>query len=93
MDKSIIENIAQLARLQLTENEREEATTSIGNILSLIDQLQSIDTTGIEPLAHATSSSQRLREDLVTETDQSETLLALAPMAEEGMFLVPKVID
>ena len=88
-----VQNIAHLARLQLSEGEKQEALNSINSILQLIDQMQAVDTTGIEPLAHAYEASQRLREDVVTEQNQRDILLALAPSAEKGLFLVPKVIE
>ena len=88
-----IENIAHLARLQLSAAEKAEALSSIGNILTMIDQMQAVDTTGVEPLAHGFDASQRLREDVVTETNQRDLLLKLAPSAAEGLFLVPKVLE
>jgi aspartyl-tRNA(Asn)/glutamyl-tRNA(Gln) amidotransferase subunit C len=88
-----VENIAHLARLQLSAAEQQEALGSIRNILQLIDQMQAIDTAGVEPLAHANDASQRLREDQVTEPDQRDLLLALAPSADRGLYLVPKVIE
>jgi aspartyl-tRNA(Asn)/glutamyl-tRNA(Gln) amidotransferase subunit C len=88
-----IEIISHLARLTLSEGERHEALSSITSILSLVDQMQAVDTSEVEPLAHAFDASQRLREDVVTEQDQRDTLLALAPSAENGLFLVPKVIE
>ena len=88
-----VENIAHLARLQLSPPEKQEALSSITNILQVIDQMQSINTTGVEPLAHAYEAAQRLRDDVVTEKDQRITLLALAPSTERGLFLVPKVLE
>jgi aspartyl-tRNA(Asn)/glutamyl-tRNA(Gln) amidotransferase subunit C len=86
-------NVAHLARLQLSDVEQQEAQNSINNILLMIDQMQLIDTNGVEPLAHAHEASQRLREDVVTERDQREVLLALAPNTDRGLFLVPKVLE
>lgn len=88
-----IDTIAHLARLDLSDAGKQEALNSINNILALINQMQAIDTSGVEPLAHAFDASQRLREDKVTEPNQRELLLALAPSAAEGLFLVPKVIE
>lgn len=85
--------IAHLARLQLSEAEKAEALNGITSILGMIDQMQALDTTGVEPLAHGFDASQRLRADVVTETDQRDTLLKLAPNAAEGLFLVPKVLE
>lgn len=89
-----VENIAHLARLQLSPAEKQEALNSITSILKVIDQMQALDTTGVEPLAHANdAASQRLRDDVVTEPDQRAALMALAPSADKGLYLVPKVIE
>lgn len=88
-----VENIAHLARLHLSPAEQQEALNSISSILQLIDQMQAVDTSGVEPLAHASAVPQRLREDIVTETDQRDVLLKLAPSADKGLYLVPKVIE
>lgn len=92
-----MENIAHLARLQLSAGEKQEVLHSIVSILELIDQMQAVDTTGVEPLCHAFEASQRLREDVVTEHDQRAGLLALAPKGgsniELGLYLVPKVLE
>ncbi|MDR0780957.1 MAG: Asp-tRNA(Asn)/Glu-tRNA(Gln) amidotransferase subunit GatC [Pseudomonadales bacterium] len=88
-----IDIIAHLARLSLTDTERSDALGSIASILQLVNQMQAVDTSAVAPLAHPFEASQRLREDVVTESDQRETLLTLAPSAEQGLFLVPKVIE
>lgn len=85
--------IAHLARLQLSEAEEEEAAHNFENILGLIDQMQSADTDQLEPLSHAIEASQPLREDIVTETNQRDELQKNAPKCEQGLFLVPKVIE
>ena len=85
--------IANLARLQLNEAEQQEATDNFKNILALIDQMQSADTDKLEPLSHAIETSQPLREDLVTEVDQRDDLQKIAPKCEQGLYLVPKVIE
>lgn len=90
---SDIETIAHLARLELNTAEKQEALNSINNILQVIDQMQAADTSQVEPLAHAYDATQRCREDLVSETNQRETLLKLAPATADGLFLVPKVIE
>lgn len=88
-----IENIAHLARLQLSDAEKTEALDRINSILKMIDQMQAVDTTNVEPLAHGYDASQRLRDDVVTESDQRDVLLKLAPNADQGLFLVPKVLE
>jgi len=88
-----VENIAHLARLHLSDAEKQEAANSMSNILKLIDQMQSVDTESVEPLAHAFDAVQRLREDEVTETSRRDDLQKIAPETEQGLFLVPKVIE
>ena len=92
VNKPEIDKIAKLARLRVSPAEADEVTSRIGEILAMIDQMQAVDTSGIEPLAHPLDAVQRLRADEVTESDRSDELLALAPASRDGLFLVPKVI-
>jgi len=92
-DKSEVEKVAQLARLHMSDAEADEVASRITDILALIDQMQSIDTNGIEPLAHPLDVTQPLREDKVTEVDRRDELQTLAPETEDGLYLVPKVIE
>jgi len=82
-----------LARLHISESETHEVTTRITDILALIDQMQSVDTNAVEPLAHPLDLVQRLRADKITEEDQRDKLQQLAPASEDGLYLVPKVLD
>jgi len=93
LDKSEVEKIAQLARLQVNETEAGEVAQRISEILSLINKMQAVDTTGVEPLSHPLDAVQRLRPDVVTETDRRDTLQSIAPAHEDGLYLVPKVIE
>ena len=93
VNKPEIDKIAKLARLRVSPAEADEVTSRIGEILAMIDQMQAVDTSGIEPLAHPLDAVQRLRADEVTESDRSDELLALAPASRDGLFLVPKVIE
>ena len=93
LDRSDVERIAHLARLAMNENEATEYTESLNSILTLIDQLQATSTDGIEPLAHPMDAVQRLRADEVSELNQRDALQACAPAVENGLFLVPKVIE
>ncbi|PCI80978.1 MAG: Asp-tRNA(Asn)/Glu-tRNA(Gln) amidotransferase GatCAB subunit C [SAR86 cluster bacterium] len=93
LDKAEVEKIAHLARLHISESETEEVTTRITDILTLIDQMQSVDTEGVEPLAHPLDVVQRLRVDEITEEDQRDRLQQLAPASEDGLYLVPKVLE
>jgi len=85
--------IARLARIELSSAEREATRDQLNGILGFIEQLQAVDTAGIEPMAHAVDVVQRLRPDVVTETDQRADFQALAPETEAGLYLVPKVIE
>ncbi len=93
LERSDVEKIAHLARLGLTEAEVPQTTDTLNNILGLIDAMQAVDTAGIEPLAHPLEATQRLRADVVTETNQREAYQAIAPAVESGLYLVPKVIE
>ena len=85
--------IARLARIELAESEADALRDELNGILGLIDQMRAVDTTGVEPMSHPQASAQRLREDRVTEPDQRERFQAVAPQVEDGLYLVPKVID
>ncbi|MTI14815.1 Asp-tRNA(Asn)/Glu-tRNA(Gln) amidotransferase subunit GatC [Sansalvadorimonas verongulae] len=93
IDRSTVESVAHLARLSISEDEVRQTTEQITSIMGLIDEMQAVDTHGVEPLAHPLDAVQRLRADEVTETNQRENLQANAPAAEEGLFLVPRVIE
>lgn len=93
LDKSEVEKIAYLARLKISDTEAEEVAGRITDILALIDQMQSVNTDDVEPLAHPVDAVQRLRADEVTESDRRDELQTLAPAAENGLYLVPKVIE
>ncbi len=93
LERSDVEKIAHLARLGLDEAEIPRTTETLNNILGLIDQMQAVDTTGIEPLAHPLEATQRLRADVVSETNQRDAYQAIAPAVENGLYLVPKVIE
>ena len=93
LDKSELEKIAHLARLHITKAESEEVMLRITDILALIDEMQSINTNDVAPLAHPLDLLQRLRTDEITERDFRDELQSLAPEAQEGLYLVPKVIE
>ena len=93
LENADIDKIAILARLQVTQSETSDYTNSISSILSLIDQMQQVSTEGIEPLSNPHDASQRLRKDEVTCDNQLEAFIALAPSAQDGLYLVPKVLD
>jgi aspartyl-tRNA(Asn)/glutamyl-tRNA(Gln) amidotransferase subunit C len=92
-----VQRIALLARIAVSPDEAQGVTERLNQVLGLIDQLQAVDTRGIEPMAHALDSQlaarQRLRPDTVSETDCREPYQAVAPAVENGLYLVPKVIE
>ena len=93
IDRSDVERIAHLARLALDEQDIPAYTKNLSSILDLVDEMQQINTDGVEPLAHPLDAIQRLRVDAVSESDQREKLQAVSPAVENGLFLVPKVIE
>jgi aspartyl-tRNA(Asn)/glutamyl-tRNA(Gln) amidotransferase subunit C len=88
-----VEKIARLARIAMSETEIETARAQLSGIFDLIAEMQAVDTTHVEPMSHAQDVAQRLRDDVVTETDQREAFQAIAPQVEAGLYLVPKVIE
>ncbi len=88
-----VRKIAHLARLNLSENENTLYTTQLSTMLNFVAQMDQIDTSQVEPLAHPFDISQRLREDVVTEPDMREKFQRSAPCVEAGLYLVPQVID
>ncbi len=88
-----IEKIAILARIRIDEKAVPDVAERINDILAMVDKMQAVDTSNIEPMANALDASQRLRADIVTETNRRDDFLALAPQAEAGLYLVPKVIE
>ncbi len=85
--------IAHLARLGIQQEQVELYASDLSNIMNLVEQMNQVDTSNIEPMAHPLDQSQRLRSDVVTEVNQRETLQQNAPDIEDGLFLVPRVID
>jgi len=88
-----IDKIAGMARIKLTGEERAELQPQLASILSYVDALQQVDTAGIAPTAHPHDSALALRPDVVTNGNQRDALLAVAPEADAGLFVVPKVIE
>ena len=88
-----IKNVAHLARLHVSDANADKLGADITNILTLVDQLQAVDTQGVEPMAHPMDAVQILRADDVTETNQRDKYQACAPETEEGLYLVPRVIE
>ena len=93
IEQDEIEKIAELARIRIEREQIGEVTQRITEILGLVDQLQAADTSDVEPLANPLDATQRLRADEVTETNRREAFQAIAPSVEQGLYLVPKVIE
>ncbi|MDE2235358.1 MAG: Asp-tRNA(Asn)/Glu-tRNA(Gln) amidotransferase subunit GatC [Gammaproteobacteria bacterium] len=88
-----VRNIAHLARLGISEGDIPRYADNLSRILDFVAQLDDADTSRVPPMAHPLDMSQRLREDLVSETSQRELYQKNAPQAEAGLYLVPKVIE
>ncbi|MDO8895372.1 Asp-tRNA(Asn)/Glu-tRNA(Gln) amidotransferase subunit GatC [Nitrosomonas sp.] len=90
---SDVKRIADLAYIEIDEDEAKETLNQLSGIFNLIETMQAVDTSAVEPMSHAQSVTQRLREDAVTETDQRELYQSIAPQVEAGLYLVPQVIE
>lgn len=88
-----VENIANLSRLAINDTQAAAYASSLNNILELMQALQSIDTTGVEPLKSPFDNPQPLRADVVTEPNRRDDYQAVAPATQDGLFLVPRVIE
>jgi len=93
IERSDVEKIAHLARLEVNDADVPEYVRNLSNILDLVEQMDSVDTDNVEPMAHPMEMVQRLREDVVTETNQREHFQQIAPQIENGLYLVPQVIE
>ena len=92
IDDETMENVCILAKLSLTEDEKEKAKEDMQKMLDYIDKLNELDTSGIEPMSHVFPVKNVFREDVVTNGDNSKEMLANAPKAKEGQYQVPKTI-
>ena len=90
---SDIKKISHLARLAIDDADIEQYTENLSGILGLVEQMDAADVADIEPMANPQDSTQRLREDVVTEVNNREKFQALAPTTESGLYLVPKVLE
>ena len=88
-----VQRIAELARIAISDAEARAVQSQLNDIFELIGQMRRVDTDGIEPMTHAQGMELRLREDVQTEGDQREQFLSVAPEKEQGLYLVPKVIE
>lgn len=93
IDQQLIEYIANLSRLELTEQEQEQAKTDLTDILTYMDKLNTIDTTGIEPMSHILPIKNVFREDVLKPSTDRALLLQNAPDQKDGSYKVPKTVD
>lgn len=93
ISKEQVEHVAKLARLNLTEEEKERLTGEMENIIAFADKLNELDTTGVEPTAHVIPIQNVFRDDVVEPSYDREKILANAPSQEGGCFKVPKIVE
>ncbi|ESQ17497.1 MAG TPA: Asp-tRNA(Asn)/Glu-tRNA(Gln) amidotransferase subunit GatC [Chromatiaceae bacterium] len=93
LDKGDVAKIAHLARLAVGDDELEHYASELSSILDLVAQMNGIDTAGVEPMAHPLHMAQRLRADQVSEPDQRQHFQRIAPVVQDGLYLVPRVIE
>ena len=88
-----VKRVATLARMEVSDSESQQILDQLTGVFDLIAKMQSIDTEGVEPMAHAQDVVARLRPDIVTESDQHELFQSIAPAVDADLYLVPKVIE
>ena len=88
-----VRRVANLARIEVSDAEENATLGHLNGIFTLIEAMQAVDTRGVEPMAHAQDLAQRLRPDAVSEIDRRDAFQALAPDAEQGLYLVPQVME
>jgi len=93
IEQGEVEKIAELARIRISKEEIGDVTQRITEVLQMVDQLQAVDTLDIEPMANPLDATQRLRPDEVTQSNRRNAFQAIAPAVENGLYLVPKVIE
>jgi len=93
IEQDEIEKIAELARIRIADNEIGQVTARITEILHMVAELQAVDTRDVEPMANPLDATQHLRADEVTENNRRDAFQAIAPAVENGLYLVPKVIE
>lgn len=93
LDLEQVRRIAHLARIEITDDEAERTLAQLIDIFAMIERMQAVDTHGIEPMADALGGSQRLRDDVVTDTDQRAAVMINAPQQLNGLFVVPRVVE
>lgn len=90
---SDVEKIAKLSRLSLTDEEKQQSLKELNDVFALVEKMQSVDTEGVEPMAHPHEVALRLRNDTVTETDCAAAYQEVAPEVRNRLYIVPQVIE
>lgn len=93
VDNKVVEQVAHLARLQIDAESVADYASEMSGVLALAEQMDEVDTSAVEPMAHPTHAVQRLRNDEATESDRREAFQSIAPSVENGYYLVPPVIE
>ena len=93
LDLEQVRRIAHLARIEITDDEAQRTLVQLTDIFAMIERMQAVDTTGIEPMADPLGGSQRLRDDVVTEGDQRDAAMINAPEQLNGLYIVPRVVE
>ena len=88
-----VKRAARLARIAIDESEANQVLEQLGRIFGMIEEMRAVDVSGVEPMAHAQDVVLRLRPDEVTEHDQRELFASVAPRVQNGLYLVPKVLE
>jgi aspartyl-tRNA(Asn)/glutamyl-tRNA(Gln) amidotransferase subunit C len=93
LDLAQVHRVADLARIEISEAQAERVLAQLNDIFRMIERMQALDTEGVEPMSHPLGGAQRLRDDVVTVRDERAANLANAPLQDNGLFLVPRVIE
>jgi len=93
VNKDTVRDVAHLARLQIEPQQLESYAAEMASVLELAEQMQAVNTDAVEPMAHPLHAAQRLRADEATESNQRDAFQAIAPTVEDGLYLVPQVIE
>jgi len=93
LDRTDVEKIAHLARLAISDDDKDRYAGDLTKILGLVEQMNAVDTADVVPMAHPLRMVQRLRADEPSEADQRDLFQRIAPATEDGLYLVPKVIE
>ncbi len=93
VDQATVRRIAHLARIKVTDEEVPHLAQELNAILAFVEELASVDVTGVEPMTSVTPMKMKMRADVVTDGDQAAAILANAPAAEDDFFVVPKVVE